>query len=250
MLRTSHLPRPAPVSLPYGPKSLFLLYTPRCPVLCPSLQSALSHPNWPQTVAVAPNISRSCSGLLLSLQSLLLSVASTSWTSGTLDTPRRIFLSLNKKAAHFPQVTLTAKSWDVLQFLTSAPLSFPLTQNLLPKQMASSYFHFYHVLTSTILCSHDVINVPAFGGFSTRLPVSSLPHAPPSFWMTSMFLRKTHPPLQQLLTAFASQFWLFLPWSHTRLFHNPELCGPIVFIFRSQNFSYPCFFPFTWAQDH
>lgn len=175
-----------------------------------------------------------------------LSVASTSWASVTLDTPWRTFLSLNKKAAHFPQVTLTTKSWDVLQVSHFCTIVFPSHKIFYQNEWHPA------ILTFIIPCGHNVVTGAACQVLSTRLPVSSLPHAPPSFWMTTIFLRKTRPtPLPQPLTAFAStQFWLFLPRSHTRLFHNPEVCGPIIFIFQPQNFSYPCSFFLLLAQDH
>lgn len=148
-----------------------------------------------------------------------LSVISASWISTKFDTPPEdTSFPAQKGCKLLPGYT--AKN------LRSSPVSHLCTNassHLRQKFLTTKLWH-PAILTFTILYGHDAVNVPDFPVFGTRLPDSSLPHVPPSFWMTSVILRKTHPtPSPRLLTAFTpTQFELFLPQLPSRLFHNPE----------------------------
>ena len=183
----------------------FILYPPRSPLLCFSewAYHPSPLPNWKHTVPLTPNLSSSSSRALLSLHLFTERCLHSLDFSKTWHSPEDTSFP-----AHFSHITQTTKSPEILS-------SFPLLlmHHFFPshakiswlKFMASSYFTF------SVLCGHDVVHVPDFPVFGTRLPVSSLPPVPSSSWMTSTFLRKSHPaPLPQLLTAFAStEFWPF-----------------------------------------
>lgn len=199
----------------YCPKCRFLLYTPRSPLSSAPLYWMPRPPTptprqtgntkLPSLPFVPIVVLESSPYSLFTECCLYLLDFSKTWHS-----PKDISFPTQRGCTFLPVYTaVNLRRHPPASYFCATASSHLIPKNLLlPKCMASSGFNFYHSLR--LWC-----NVPDFQAPSFLL------HVPPPFWMTLIFLRKTHPiPLPQLLTAFTSiQFRSYLPYqafSHPR----------------------------------